>query len=591
MAGRGDRTDGVAASNVHHFSGMTEQHPSATAPISHDKRTPSALPVERVDARMLAMMRCVLAFSAFVIVNIDASEPWQWVELTWVSLALYCVYSAIIAIGAAGAGWPQPNRWQHWVDVFFYVYLVALTDGTSSIFFSFFLFSILVASFTRGFREGLLVSVVTLAAFSVVGLALGPEEIDFDLNRTLLRAVYLFVFGYMISYWGGYERLLKRRLALLNEINNAWSPRFGADHAIGVNLERLLDFYGAESCVLVLKRPASATPYVMYRRLRGKPELSELPLPMTERASDPMLHLPATLGAFFHARESGWLLRWRGYAAWDVVSRARLKEYQRDCEALATLLDAPAFVTVPYRQRDGTSGRLFLVGGRRGFDQSDVNFLTQASAAMATVVENVTLMDELIARASEQEREKISRDLHDSTVQPYIGLKLALDALLREAGQDNRLSPRLAELADMAGMTIRDLRDVAAVTGKSSMPGSFLLDAIRRKTERMRRFYGIHVKLDIVMADQLEGRLAAEIFHIVSEGLSNILRHTAARNAFVHLVCEGRLLTVDIGNEAQDLPAAFTPRSIRERAEALGGSALVERDADGYTVVRIAIPL
>jgi len=541
---------------------------------------------------MLLIMRCVLAFSAFAIVCIDASEPQHWVELTRVSLAIYCAYSAFLAIAAARVGWPQPHRLQHWVDMVIYVYLVTLTGGTSSIFFSFFLFAILVAAFSRGFTEGLLVSAVSTLSFSVVGLVIAAESLDFELNRALLRVVYLFVFGYMISYWGGYERLLKRRLALLNEINNAWSPRFGVDHMIASNLDRLRSFYRAESCVLVLKRANAAPECVMYRSLAKQPAAQEVPITMTEKASDPLLRLPGTLAAYYHARRGVWRNRWRGYAAYDVASRTRLKDHYGDCEGLSNLLDASAYVTLPYWQRDGSSGRLYLVGGRRGFDQSDIDFLLQVSAAIATVVENMTLMEELISRASEQERLKISRDLHDSTIQPYIGLKLALDALLREAGQDNLLSTRLTELTHMAGMTIRDLRDYAArFKDRPSMPGDFLLDAMRNKAERLRRFYGIDVKIDAVLSELLDGRFAAEVFHIVSEGLSNILRHSAAKTAFVHLVCEGRLLTIDIGNEAPGGTPEFMPRSIHDRAEALHGVTLVERDAGGYTVVRISIPL
>lgn len=547
---------------------------------------------EAVDARMLMIMRCVLAVSAFAIVCIDASEPRRWVELTRVSLGLYCMYSVILAIAAATSGWPRPHRVQHWADVFFYVFLVALTDGTSSIFFSFFLFSILVASFNWGFREGVLVTVVSLASFTLVGLAMAPEDIDFELNRALVRAVYLFVFGYMISHWGGYESLLKRRLALLNEINNALSPRFGVDHAIAINLDRLLHFYEAQACILVLKRAAVSPEYLMYRSLRGKQAGSVLPVRMTAKASAPLLSLPEKLAAYYHAAAGARGDRWRGYAAYDVVSKTRLKDHLADCAALANLLDAPAFVTVPYTQRDGTTGRLYLVGKRRGFSHSDIDFLNQVAAAIATVVENITLMEELITRASEQERLKISRDLHDSTIQPYVGLKLALDALLREAGADNPLSGRLAELADMAGMTVRDLRDYAATFAeRASIAGQFLLNAMHAKAERLRRFYGIEVRLDAAMSERLDGHIAAEVFHLVSEGMSNILRHTTAKNAFVHLCCEGRRLTITIGNEAPDGTPEFMPRSIQGRTQSLGGSTVVERDAEGYTTVRISIPL
>lgn len=539
---------------------------------------------------MLMLMRCALAFSALAIVWIDAAEPRQWVDQTRLALGVYCLYGALLALRASRSGWPQPHKVLHWVDVFFYVCLVALTDGTSSIFFNFFLFSILAASFSWGFREGALVSAVSLAAFLAVGSVM-THEADFELNQALIRGVYLFVFGTMISYWGGHEWLLKRRLALLNEINNAWSPRFGVDHALRMNLDRLRNFYDAASCILILKRPGSPC-HVMYRSLREKPMGSSMPVTLIDKASAPLLSLPTMLAAFFHSQDGSWWRRWRGHASCDTASGVQSTRHREECAALANLLDEPDFVSVPYAQRDGTSGRLFVAGGSNGFGQSDIEFLVQAAAAIATVIENITLMEELISRASDQERARISRDLHDTTIQPYIGLKLALDALQREAGQRNPLAPRLSELADMAGMTIRDLRNYAASFREpSSMPGEFLLKAIRDKAERLRRFYGIDVTLDFAIAEHLDGRLVSTAFHIVSEGLSNILRHTSAKAVFVHMKREGGYLVIDIGNEARDHKQDFTPRSIFDRAHALGGSTSVECDRDGYTVVRVSIPL
>ena len=79
---------------------------------------------------------------------------------------------------------------------------------------------------------------------------------------------------------------------------------------------------------------------------------------------------------------------------------------------------------------------------------------------------------------------------------------------------------------------------------------------------------------------------------MISEGLSNILRHTSAKAAYVSILCENSNLLLKIGNEARGGPSGdFTPRSIRERAQALGGAAFVERGADGYTVVHVTIPM
>jgi signal transduction histidine kinase len=80
----------------------------------------------------------------------------------------------------------------------------------------------------------------------------------------------------------------------------------------------------------------------------------------------------------------------------------------------------------------------------------------------------------------------------------------------------------------------------------------------------------------------------------VSESLSNVLRHTSSKSAFVDILCEDSRLAVKVGNEARvdaDGIVEFMPRSINERVRALGGETFVEHDADGYTVVRVSIPL
>lgn len=136
--------------------------------------------VETVDARMLALTRCVLAFTALAIIWIDPSEPRRLVELTYTSLAVYCIYSAVLALISYRRDWPAPKRAFHWADILFYAYLVALTEGTSSIFFYFFFFAILVASFSWGFREGLAVTVVSFILFTTVGLTFAPSGEEFE---------------------------------------------------------------------------------------------------------------------------------------------------------------------------------------------------------------------------------------------------------------------------------------------------------------------------------------------------------------------------------------------------------------------------
>ena len=77
---------------------------------------------------------------------------------------------------------------------------------------------------------------------------------------------------------------------------------------------------------------------------------------------------------------------------------------------------------------------------------------------MSKVVENLQLLDQLVSSAAEHERVMISRDIHDATVQPYIGLRLGLEALYRDGGSTSPLSQKILDLIEMANATVRDLR-------------------------------------------------------------------------------------------------------------------------------------
>lgn len=545
------------------------------------------LRLDTVDARMVALMRCVLVISGLAIIWVDPTEPTRYVELTYLSLLVYSAWSIGLFV-SAGRSVDTLHRVAPWFDVLYAAYLVALTQGTNSIFFFIFLFAILVASFSRGYREGMLVTGASTLLFAVVGFWFAPPEPQFELNRYLIRTIYLFTLGWMIAFWGGREIALKRRLTILQEIGSQWNPRLGVDRTISVNLERIIDFFGAAECVLVLRRPTNPPSYFTYTASNRKSPRSTAPSEISASAASVLLALPDSLAIAYPAAGSR-----TGDALFRAPSPTVPDVNTEDFARLGNLFDAERFATVPYRQRDGTIGRVFVIPGNER-TRIDVDFLSQLVSAISQAIENTQLTDELVLKAAEHERFRISLDIHDTTVQPYIGLKLGLDALHREAGESNPLSRRIGELLEMATMTIRDLRGYAtALREKAPMSGNALLAAVREQADRFNRFYGVEVEVQSDPEIQIGAQVAAEAFRIISEGLSNVLRHTAARKAFVRLQSREGWLQLAIGNESSHTAGAsrsFIPRSISERAMSLGGTSFVENSEDGHTIVHVSIP-
>src|SRR4030095_4996489 len=105
--------------------------------------------------------------------------------------------------------------------------------------------------------------------------------------------------------------------------------------------------------------------------------------------------------------------------------------------ALTSLLDAKSLVTVPLRHRNQTIGRLYLTAQRRrAFDITDVEFLIQVTDYLMPVIDSIRLVDRLAAEAAEEERKRIARDIHDSIIQPYIGLQMGLAGLRGKLAED-----------------------------------------------------------------------------------------------------------------------------------------------------------
>src|SRR5207237_5539000 len=139
----------------------------------------------------------------------------------------------------------------------------------------------------------------------------------------------------------------------------------------------------------------------------------------------------------------GWFGAVKRVQAYDVVTRERLPEPLQD---MRELLAAAAYITVPVRYRGETVGRLYLTAADRyPFEASDVDFLLQVLEHTMPTIDNIRLVDRLASDAAEAERRRIARDLHDSVIQPYIGLQMGLVAIQKKLATHSEAGPEDVE--------------------------------------------------------------------------------------------------------------------------------------------------
>jgi signal transduction histidine kinase len=283
-----------------------------------------------------------------------------------------------------------------------------------------------------------------------------------------------------------------------------------------------------------------------------------------------------------------------------IYNRIRPKVFKNEQntetgETLADLLNTDSLISVPFFQQEKLTGRIYLTSKKKSFDGVDAEFLNQLLTRIIPMIDNINLLDKLASEATALQRQKISRDIHDSTVQPYIGIKFGLEALRIKNDSGEDISNEIERLVEMANTNIEEIRgyiDRLKDDKPDALKGSALVSAIRQQAKKIGEFYGIEIEVFAENEISVSDRLSAEIYQIVSEGLSNIKRHTYSNYAVISIQRDDKNLRLEIRNKfsASNGSVEFTPKSITGRAKAIGGQALVETD-EQFTKVSVVIPL
>ena len=543
-----------------------------------------------LDSRLIATMRLVLSSSVLFII---APSDLENLSAFHVLSALYTTYSALLYGVAHRRVQSVLSKKLYWADIGWAVLLVTVSDDSITAFL--FLFPILIAAFQWSFAATLRLTFASAALLIAIGFLQDREE-ALLLPEVLLPPIYLLVFGYLLAGWGDREMASKRRLVLLKEITRLSNPRFGVDRMIGTMMERLRAFHDAEACLMIVIDVAR-NEHLLRRAGRREPERAiEGQLIPAETAQLLLALAPDQAIIYLGARRPWeWWLPDANHYVYDIRKGRQIAAAGEVNETLITMVDAASFVSVPIHGFRSTIGRLYLTAARRrAFSPADMAFLLQVMEQIIPVIENIRLVDQLASSAAEEERRRLARDIHDNVFQPYIGFQIGLAALSQKlhAG-NNDITNDIAQLIAITDQGIGALRGYVHQLPGSGERESVLLAAVRRFVATFTEATHIAVRIEAAADLYINDRLAAEVFQMIVEGLNNIRRHTRAAFASIGLVRQNDYLILRIVNDGADaaVPAHFIPRSIMDRATALGGQAYVEHLAGGATQVTVKIPL
>lgn len=247
-----------------------------------------------------------------------------------------------------------------------------------------------------------------------------------------------------------------------------------------------------------------------------------------------------------------------------------------------------------------------LVVGHRSADESfteaELQLLRDLSRQVAVAVHAATATAALqkarleLVRGREEERRRLRRDIHDGLGPTLAGTMLQLDTL---RGLIDGKSPGATELAnkvkDNLRLLVEDVRRVSHDLRPPALDELGLVGALREQVESLTRGSGIDVVLDLPESVRPLGAAAeVAVYRITSEALTNLVRHSEARQCSIRLAV-GEVLELEICDDGKGVPDGSTAGmglvSMRDRAAELGGVCTFETVEPSGTRVKARLPV
>ena len=232
----------------------------------------------------------------------------------------------------------------------------------------------------------------------------------------------------------------------------------------------------------------------------------------------------------------------------------------------------------------------------------------QASSQLKEVSKAKLELERLSARLmeiQEEERTRLSRELHDEIVQTLAVLKIEItQAQAISATRLPEIRDHLARARDLAERTLRTVRNITLLLRPSLLDDLGLGPALQWQAEDFRRRTGVSCEFfEEGLQDNLPEAVKTCVYRVTQEALHNSEKHADATKVFVRVSQLPQQLTVEIqddgigfeqSQEATGKALAtmhFGVLGMRERAASLGGKLIMESVIGGGTTVLLQLPL
>jgi PAS domain S-box-containing protein len=207
-----------------------------------------------------------------------------------------------------------------------------------------------------------------------------------------------------------------------------------------------------------------------------------------------------------------------------------------------------------------------------------------------------------LIKAQENERLKISRDLHDHIAQDLSTLKISLETLFKD--QSTELRKKVSQLSDILQRSIASVRDMAYDLRPPGLDQLGIVKTLYLYCEDFSKSSGVEIDFAAAGVDELSLEYESEIniYRLIQEALNNIKRHAAANRVIIRVVASSPDIVIRIKDNGKGFDVddrwkralkekRMGLQSMVERVRLLNGKISIQSRPSKGTYILIEIPL
>ncbi|MEI6620503.1 MAG: sensor histidine kinase [Actinomycetes bacterium] len=243
-----------------------------------------------------------------------------------------------------------------------------------------------------------------------------------------------------------------------------------------------------------------------------------------------------------------------------------------------------------------------LVAFRVDKERASTTRAERAAAKLRTANERLEMYVRLASEAQEEERKRLSRELHDDTLQALVTAKGQIDSVTTEVLEPT-IHQRLRGVQTILATTVDNVRRYSRDLRPSLLDDLGLIDAIDWLVEDLDARSSITARLELHgQPVRLNDHRELIIFRVVQEALRNTERHSSATHALVTLTFSPAALSIVVRDDGEGF--AQVPQrqpdyrggglgllGLQERAKLLAGTLTISSETGQGTTITLTVPL